>query len=179
MTLFGLVELSQTPKRAVRGLVLSVFACPRACALPGTAERIAKTKTPPAMKRLLTRIEVPLSNGLVNPVSIVYRRLFAKQAPTKSVKKGRASADLAKALTRNRGQIAARVVFRRAVAIDVRRRRFMSLAQASLSKTFHDVFEIVGRRVPLLQFNAGREVRLDFKNSGQGLAGIAAAQLPL
>src|SRR4051812_19760240 len=58
MTLLGLVELSQTPKRAVRGLVLSVFACPRACAQPGPAARIATMKTLKVMNRLLTRIEL-------------------------------------------------------------------------------------------------------------------------
>ena len=59
MTLLGLVELSQTPKRAVRGLVLSVFACPRACARLGPAENIATLKTAAATKRLLTRIDMP------------------------------------------------------------------------------------------------------------------------
>src|SRR4051812_9828777 len=65
MTLLGLVELSQTPKRAVRGLVLSVFAWPRACAELGSAEKIATLKMPAAMKRLLTRIELlPLETEL-------------------------------------------------------------------------------------------------------------------
>src|SRR6185295_5416963 len=78
MTLFGLVELSQTPNRAVRGLVLSVFACPRACAQPGTAERIAKTKRPAAMKRLLTRIEVPPLKRTCEPGQHSLHVLFAK-----------------------------------------------------------------------------------------------------
>src|SRR5262249_7979174 len=72
MTLLGLVELSHTPKRAVRGLVLSVFACPRACAEIGPAERIATMKTPAAMKRLHTRIGNAPFERSWNTVSIVH-----------------------------------------------------------------------------------------------------------
>ena len=55
----------------------------------------------------------------------------------------------------------------------------VSLEQAGLPKTLHDVLEVLRCRVPLLQFNAGRKVRLDFKDPGQGLTGIRASQLPL
>ena len=54
-----------------------------------------------------------------------------------------------------------------------------SLAQAGLPKSLHDVLQVLWRRVPLLQFNAGRKVRLDLENPGQRLTGIGAAQLAL
>ena len=37
--------------------------------------------------------------------------------------------------------------------------------------------EVVRRRIPLLQLDTGRKIRLDFKDPGQGLAGLRPAQL--
>src|SRR5438132_782435 len=59
MTLLGLVELSQTPTRAVRGLVLSVFASPRPrpCAKLGVAEINATMRAAAVRKRVFGRIK--------------------------------------------------------------------------------------------------------------------------
>src|SRR5262245_64300987 len=84
MTLLGLVELSHTPKRAVRGLVLSVFACPRACAQLGPAARIARIKTSAAITRLFTRINVPPYERRSNTISIVHLCLSAKRQQDRS-----------------------------------------------------------------------------------------------